>query len=118
MLPLNGHNIVVGGGKASISRYFDLFPQSKRTLHNDVYIIEPYDLRFLSKVEFRIPFGKFNNEENTIDVLQFEPEKGVYMKLPITLDSRNRLLKFQSDIGGAFAFVKSRKSVSSLGTSA
>ena len=66
-------------------------------------------------MEFQIPFGKFNNEESTIDVLQFEPEKGVYMKLPITLDSRNRLLKFQSDIGGAFAFVKSQKSVSPLG---
>ncbi|CAM2699620.1 unnamed protein product [Rotaria socialis] len=89
ILPENGQNIV-----------------TKETLFDSVYVIEPYDLQFPSNIEVDIPFTEFNNDEGNVDVLQFEPQYGVYLKLPRTLDSNTRMLKFQSNTGGIFVFVK------------
>jgi hypothetical protein len=77
-----------------------------------VYVIEPYDLRFSSNIEFQIPFKYFNNDEKNVEVLQFQPEDGIYLKLPTTLDTNSRMMRFQSDIAGVFVFVKSTPSVS------
>ncbi|CAF3985134.1 unnamed protein product [Rotaria magnacalcarata] len=89
IIPANGQNIV-----------------AKETLFDSVYVIEPYDLQFPSNIEVDIPFTEFNNSEDSVDVLQFEPQYGVYLKLPRTLDSNTRMLKFQSNTGGVFVFVK------------
>ncbi|CAF3467479.1 unnamed protein product [Rotaria sp. Silwood1] len=89
ILPKNGQNIV-----------------AKETLFDNVYVIEPHEHRFSANIEFGIPFQEFNNNEKNVDVLQFEPRNGVYLKLPTTLDTNNRMLKFQSDTAGVFVFVE------------
>jgi len=88
------------------------FYQAKETLFNSVYTLEPYDLEFSSNIEFQIPFKEFDNDEKNVDVLQFEPRNGVYLKLPVTLDNTNRMLKFQSDTAGVFVFIEKPSSVS------
>ncbi|CAF4227371.1 unnamed protein product, partial [Adineta steineri] len=95
ILPLNGQNIV-----------------NKQTLFDSVYVVEPYDLQFSSNIQFQIPFQELNNDQKNVDVLQFEPTNGVYLKLLSTLDTNNRVLKFQSDTAGVFVFVE--KSSSSI----
>jgi len=67
---------------------------------------------FAKKIEFQIPFQEFNDDQNNVNVLQFEPRKGVYLKLPSQIDPDTRMLKFQSDIGGIYVFVEKRSSVS------
>ncbi|CAF4378971.1 unnamed protein product, partial [Adineta steineri] len=89
ILPLNGQNIV-----------------NKQTLFDSVYVVEPYDLQFSSNIQFQIPFQELNNDQKNVDVLQFEPTNGVYLKLLSTLDTNNRVLKFQSDTAGVFVFVE------------
>jgi len=93
ILPENGQNIA-----------------KKEKLFKNVYVIEPYDLQFTSNVEIQVPFADFNNDEGNVDVLQFEPENGVYLKLPSSLDTNTRMLKFQSDTGGVFVFVEKSSS--------
>ncbi|CAF1222132.1 unnamed protein product [Adineta steineri] len=95
ILPINGQNIV-----------------NKQTLFDSVYVVEPYDLQFSSNIQFQIPFQELNNDQKNVDVLQFEPTNGVYLKLLSTLDTNNRVLKFQSDTAGVFVFVE--KSSSSI----
>ncbi|CAF4112409.1 unnamed protein product, partial [Rotaria sp. Silwood2] len=89
ILPKNGQNIV-----------------AKETLFNNVYVIEPHEYRFSSNIEFEIPLTELNNNEKNVDVLQFEPRNGVYLKLPTTIDTNNRMLKFRSDTAGVFVFVE------------
>ena len=67
-------------------------------------------------MEFQIPFEEFNKDEKNVDVLQFEPRNGVYLKLSATLDANNQVLKFRSDTAGVFVFVEKPSSVSFLRT--
>jgi hypothetical protein len=75
-------------------------------------VIEPYDLIFLQNIEFQIPFDEFGDNAKNVDVLQFKPRKGVYLKLPSSLDNANRTLRFQSDVGGVYVFIEKQTSVS------
>jgi hypothetical protein len=93
ILPENGQNIA-----------------KKEKLFNSVYVIEPYDLKFISNAEIQVPFSAFDDDEKNVDVLQFEPTNGVYLKLPSSLDTNARMLKFQSDTGGVFVFVEKSSS--------
>ncbi len=103
--------------KKNISKISFIKPilfQNKETLFDNIYVIEPYDLQFTSNIEFQIPFTEFNNDGTSVDVdvLQFEPQDGVYMKLRSTVDTTNRMVKFQSDTAGVFVFVEKSGSVS------
>ena len=79
-----------------------------------MYTVEPYDLRFSSNIEFEIPFKELNNEENNVDIIQFQPRNGIYLKLPTEIDKYTRTVKFRSDTAGVFVFVEKPSSVSHL----
>jgi len=72
----------------------------------NVYVIEPYGLTFTKNIEIQVPLKEFDGDTKNIDVLRFEPRKGVYLKLPNNVDTDNRMMKFQSDIGGVYVFVE------------
>jgi hypothetical protein len=68
---------------------------------------------FAKKIEFKIPFTQFNGYQDKVDVLQFEPRNGVFLKLPSQLDyNDNNTFKFQSDVGGVYVFAERQSSVS------
>lgn len=81
-------------------------------MFDNIFVLEPYDQNFSAKVEFQIPFQEFNDKQDNVDILQFEPRNGVYLKLQKSLDTNARVLKFQSNTGGVFAFVEKPSSVS------
>jgi hypothetical protein len=83
----------------------------KEKLFGNVYVIEPYDLTFAKNIEFQIPFKEFDGDEKKVDVLQFEPQKEIYLKLPSELDNDNHMLKFQLNIGGVYIFVEKQSTV-------
>lgn len=83
---------------------------SKEKLYNNIYVIEPHDLQFVRNVEFQIPYSEFDGDADNAQVLRFEPQGGVYIKLPSQLDTDNRLLKFQTDNGGIYVFVDNSSS--------
>ena len=76
-------------------------------------MIEPYDLEFASKIDVEVPLGMFGNDKNAVRVLQFMPRNGVYIELSTSVTADGRRLKFQTDSGGVYAFVKAEKSVRS-----
>jgi hypothetical protein len=68
---------------------------------------------FAKKIEFKIPFTEFDGNQDNVDVLQFEPRNGVFLKLPSQLDyNDNNTFKFQSDVGGVYVFAERQSSVS------
>lgn len=88
--------------------------QTKEKLFDSVYVIEPYDHSFLSNAELAIPLTEFNNDGSNVNVVQFEPKNGVYLKLPNTVDTTSRMLKVQANTAGVFVFIEKPATVSLL----
>jgi len=92
ILPVNGQKVV-----------------AKEKLYDDVFVIEPYDFRFPSNIEFQLPVKSYNNDAKSVSVLQFQPANGVYMKVPVS-EISNGKISIKSDTAGIYVFVKSEKS--------
>jgi hypothetical protein len=76
-------------------------------------VVEPYDYMFAKKIEFKIPISELDGKQDKIDVLQFEPRNGVFIKLPSQVDyNDNNTFKFQSDVGGVYVFAEQESAVS------
>ena len=66
---------------------------------------------FTQKIQFKIPVSELSGKQDDVDVFRFEPERGVYLKLPSNIDNTNKKFQFQTDVGGIYVFSERKSAV-------